>query len=155
MNKYALVKDGVVANVVVWDGNEATWQAPAGHIAVIADEFVSIGWGFDGQKFSAPGPEISPPSDEEITAQKVALVQEHMDAAARALNYDSIANAITYADEPAVPKFQAEGLAFRAWRSLVWERCYEILEQVQNGERAIPSDEELIAELPALALPTA
>lgn len=103
--------------------------------------------------FSKPPPPVIQP--EQIQAQKVALVQAHMDAAARALNYDSIANAITYADEPAVPKFQAEGQAFRAWRSLVWERCYEILLEVQDGTRPIPSDEELIAELPDLNLPGA
>ncbi|MCH4575009.1 hypothetical protein [Achromobacter xylosoxidans] len=95
-----------------------------------------------------------PETPEQIQTAKVALVQEHMDAAARALRYDSIANAITYAEEPAVPKFQAEGIAFRAWRSLVWARCYEILAEVEDGERDIPADEELIAELPDLHLPT-
>lgn len=94
-----------------------------------------------------------PPTPAEIQVAKVALVQGHMDAAARALRYDSIANAITYAEEPAVPKFQAEGIAFRAWRSLVWARCYEILAEVESGERGIPADEELIAALPELQLP--
>ncbi|MGE8567482.1 MAG: hypothetical protein ACN6PV_13510 [Achromobacter sp.] len=94
-----------------------------------------------------------PPSPAEIQASKMALVQEHMDAAARSLRYDSIANAITYAEEPAVPKFQAEGLAFRAWRSLVWARCYEILAEVKAGERDVPSDGELIDQLPRLQLP--
>lgn len=92
------------------------------------------------------------PTVEQIEAQKVAVVQQHMDAAARALRYDDIKTAVTYAEEPAVPKFQAEGQAFRAWRSLVWARCYEILDEVQSGARPIPSDEELIAELPELEL---
>lgn len=94
-----------------------------------------------------------PPSPAEIEAAKVALVQEHMDTTARALRYDSIANAVTYAEEPAVPRFQAEGRALRAWRSSVWEACYEILDQVQNEGRAVPTDEELIAALPELELP--
>ncbi|QOE32749.1 hypothetical protein CPT_Mano_016 [Achromobacter phage Mano] len=98
-------------------------------------------------------PPVSEVSDEQIQAAKAALVQSHMDAAARALRYDSISNAITYADEPAVPKFQAEGQALRAWRSLVWARCYEILAEVEVGARDIPTDAELIAELPALELP--
>ncbi|MFU2067732.1 hypothetical protein ACLQ9R_01515 [Bordetella hinzii] len=103
----------------------------------------------DGRPILA-NPTLTP---EEIQNQKVALVQKYMDDAARALRYDSIANAITYADEPSAPKFQAEGLAFRAWRSLVWEKCYEILDEVQSGARGIPSDEELIGELPPLSLP--
>lgn len=93
------------------------------------------------------------PPPEQIEAQKVALVQSHMDDAARALRYDSIANAVTYAEESAVPKFQAEGQAFRAWRSLVWAKCYEILADVQEGKRDIPADADLIAELPPLQLP--
>jgi len=54
-------------------------------------------------------------------------VQAHLDAAARAAGYDDIRSVVTYADEPAVPKFQADGQAFRAWRSLVWAKCYELL----------------------------
>lgn len=93
------------------------------------------------------------PTLDEVKAQKVATVQAHLDAAARALNYDSISNAITYADEPAVPKYQGEGRALRAWRSAVWARCYEIMAEVEDGSREVPSDEDLIAELPALHLP--
>ncbi|QDJ35821.1 hypothetical protein CBR67_03675 [Bordetella hinzii] len=103
----------------------------------------------DGRPILAT-PTLTP---EEIQNQKVALVQKYMDDAARALRYDSIANAITYADEPSVPKFQAEGRAFRAWRSLVWDTCYRILDQVKAGEREIPTDDELLAELPDLSLP--
>ena len=43
-------------------------------------------------------------------------------------------------------------LSFRAWRSAVWAKGYEILAQVQAGERAIPTEEELIAELPGLVV---
>lgn len=93
-----------------------------------------------------------PPPPEEIEAQKVAIVQQHLDDAARALRYDDIKTAVTYADEPSIPKFQAEGLAFRAWRSLVWAKCYEILDEVQAGNRPIPSDDELIGELPELVI---
>lgn len=94
------------------------------------------------------------PTDEQIRAATVALVQAHLDAAARELRYDSIESAITYADEPVVPKFQAEGQAFRTWRSLVWAKCYAILDEVNAGTRAIPTDDELIAALPVLSLPS-
>lgn len=100
----------------------------------------------DKQPFPAP-------THAQIETQKVALVQAHMDAAAQALNYDNIATACTYADEPSVPKFQAEGQAFRAWRSAVWSKCYSILAAVNAGTTPVPSDTDLIAELPALVLP--
>lgn len=90
---------------------------------------------------------------DQIQAKMVALVQSHMDGSARQFNYDSIAIAISYADEPAVPKFQVEGRAFRAWRSLVWARFYEIMSEVDSGVRGAPNDDDLLAELPELDMP--
>ena len=79
-------------------------------------------------------------------------VQQHMDAKAQVLGYDDIKSAVTYADEPSVPKFQNEGKSFRAWRSICWKYCYEQLDKVQNNERAVPTVEELVAELPEFVL---
>lgn len=79
-------------------------------------------------------------------------VQIHMDTAARDLGYDDIKSAVTYAEEPAVQKFQQEGIAFREWRSLCWEYCYSVLDAVQRGEREQPEVADLIAELPTLSL---
>lgn len=82
-----------------------------------------------------------------------AAVQAHLDAAAFAAGYDNIQTAVSYADEPAVAKFQNEGLAFRAWRSLVWAHCYAVLAEVQAAARPVPTEAELVAELPDLVLP--
>ena len=59
---------------------------------------------------------------------------------------------LDFAVDTGVAKFDDEGRAFWAWRSAVWAKGYEILAQVQAGERDIPSEEELIAELPALSI---
>lgn len=95
------------------------------------------------------GPEL--PVEARIAALRTA-VQAHLDAPAQALGYDDIKTAITYADEPAVPRFQAEGRALRAWRSRVWDRCYGVLAQWEAGEIPEPSESELIQMLPALDL---
>lgn len=81
-----------------------------------------------------------------------AAIQEHLDEAAKVLGYDDIKSAATYAEEPAVRKFQDEGRALRAWRSLVWEYGYKQIDEVRSGARDLPSTEQLIKELPALAL---
>lgn len=91
-----------------------------------------------------------PPAPEQIAARFEARVQAWLDAEAQALGYDDIRSAVTYAEEPAVPKFQQEGQYLRRLRSLVWAKCYEILEAVQRGEREIPVEAELMAELGAL-----
>ena len=91
-----------------------------------------------------------PPTAEQIMSRLVSRVQFWLDEQARALGYDDIKSAVTYADEPAVPRFQQEGQALRRLRSLAWARCYEILSAVQAGQRSIPTEAELIAELEAL-----
>ena len=70
-------------------------------------------------------------------------VQKHLNATARYLGYDSVGDAIAYADEPAVPAYQAEGKALRTWRSLVWAAALPAIEA--NPDQ--PAD-TLIASLP-------
>lgn len=91
------------------------------------------------------------PTKEEIQKQLTDAVQRVLDAKAQELNYDSCLSVCSYIDT-GVPKFDAEGKAFRAWRSQVWAKGYEILAQVQAGERGIPTEAELIAELPQLVI---
>ncbi|MDR8102437.1 hypothetical protein KPB04_11935 [Burkholderia cenocepacia] len=56
MSNYAVVEDGTVVNVVVWDGDETIWQPPTGCEAVeIPDgSIVAIGDEYADGEFSAP-----------------------------------------------------------------------------------------------------
>lgn len=100
----------------------------------------------------APSPSPAPvPADPDLTliARHLELVvDDYIDGKARELGYASIVTAVSYADEPAVPKFQAEGRALRAWRSQVYAVAYQLLTEVQAGKRGVPSTKELIAQLP-------
>jgi len=64
-NSYAVVKDGIVINIVVWDG-ETEWQPDEGY-AVKTDGSVGIGWLYDGNDFTPP-PESMPTQEELIAA---------------------------------------------------------------------------------------
>jgi hypothetical protein len=99
------------------------------------------------------GPESTEPTLEDKANAFKALIQEYMDAMARSLNYDDIKTAVTYAEEPSVPKFQNEGRALRAWRSQVWAASYALLAWVEAGEVDVPSERELIDSLPRLVVP--
>jgi hypothetical protein len=92
------------------------------------------------------------PTYEQIVVGLTADIQAHLDATARQFNYDDMKTAVTYADEPAVPKFQLEGQALRAWRSRVWEAAHAELASYQDGE-AVPTAEQLISRLPAYVSP--
>jgi hypothetical protein len=89
-----------------------------------------------------------PETPSQTQARLEASVQVHLDSVAQSHGYDSIFTAVTYADEPAVLKFQTEGQALRAWRSNVWATCYSIMADVQAGVRKVPTESELLAALP-------
>ena len=94
---------------------------------------------------------IPEPTAEELQKQLTDVVQHVLDSKAQELNYDSCLSVCSYIDT-GVDKFDAEGKSFRAWRSAVWAKGYEILAEVQEGKREIPTEEELIAELPKLVI---
>lgn len=89
------------------------------------------------------------------------VVQNRLDEVARGFGYGDpnrpdvspILHAISYADEPAVVEFQAEGRLLRAWRSKYWAACWPILEAVRGGQRPIPGENDLVAELDVGAPP--
>ena len=108
--------------------------------------------GADGRPQLADPP---PPTEEQQIRVYEKAVQRKMDAMAAEHGYDSVATAASYADEPAVSKFQREGMAFREWRSLVWDHCYDQLAKVKAGEIEKPTVEQLIAGLPELIIPSA
>lgn len=84
-----------------------------------------------------------------IKVRLTAVVQSWMDKTVQARNYDSILTACSYAGS-ADEKFNAEGTACKAWRDRVWRTCYAIEDEVLAGTRKVPTEEELITELPEL-----
>lgn len=93
-----------------------------------------------------------PPTEAQLIGQYTQAIQIHMDSRALLFGYDDIKTAVTYAEEPSVPRFQAEGQAFRAWRSACWDYCYTLLAAVKTGNRELPGVDQVIAELPELDL---
>ena len=95
---------------------------------------------------------VVPWTPEEVQAHFVNEIQRHLDETARSRAYDGILSLCTYATSPS-QKFAAEGQAGVAWRDACWTKGYEILGECQAGTRAIPTPEELIADLPAMVWP--
>lgn len=56
VSRYAIVENGVVSNICLWDGNVDKWSPPSGSNAIeLADtDYVSIGALYDGVHFSNP-----------------------------------------------------------------------------------------------------
>ena len=139
-----------------------TEQMPIDVVEISVGEYHSL---LDGQ---SNGKEIKPDesgkpyladppplTEEQETRPYENAAQLHMDTAAREHGYDNIATAVSYAEEPAVTKFQREGKAFREWRSMVWSFCYDMLAKYKAGAIQKPTVEELVAALPVLVIPSA
>lgn len=101
--------------------------------------------------FSKDRPEVIE-SACELCARFSSAIQKHLDEFAKTRGYDSIISACTYADST-IPAFKAEGVYAVSARDATWVTGCEILNAVNDGTRAAPTVEELIAELPALAWP--
>lgn len=56
MEKFAVIKNGLVVNIILWDGEDTNFAKDVdGELSVIPkDSQISIGWNFDGTNFTAP-----------------------------------------------------------------------------------------------------
>jgi hypothetical protein len=93
---------------------------------------------------------LIPETPEEITARLTRAVDNYLNDTAKSYGYDDIRSMVSYKDDPN-PKFDAEGTAAKFWRSAVFTYCIEVIAAVQAGTRDIPTEAELIAELPPFA----
>lgn len=93
-----------------------------------------------------------PRFEAETQAAYVAAIQKRLDDFARTRNYDGILSAATYATSTATT-FKAEGQYAVEARDMTWAKAYEILAEVISGNRAAPTLNELLAELPPLEWP--
>ena len=67
MAKYALVKDGIVKNVVLWNGDKAAYDV-GGEILVEVTADTQIGGSWDGNVFTFVEPTPPEPTAEQVAA---------------------------------------------------------------------------------------
>lgn len=73
MTDYALVKDGVVINTIVWDGETAVdFGDGVKAVAIPEGQSVTMGFLYKGSKFTAP--ELT---DEQVSQNKAAAISEN------------------------------------------------------------------------------
>lgn len=94
----------------------------------------------------APPPETA----EQIIARLEGALDRHLDAVANSYRYESIRTMVTYATSEH-PTFGAEGRAAVKFRDAVYAYGIQVIADVQAEIRAIPTEAELIAELPLLS----
>lgn len=103
--------------------------------------FVNGAW--EMRRITVPAPVIEQVTDVTRERRLKVLTQDYLDRIAASMGHRTIDLAVTYADEPAVPKYQLEGQRLRRLRSLVWMAHEEI---VKSGQW--PEENAYLARLP-------
>jgi hypothetical protein len=135
----AIIKNGVVKNIILVKSiNDLPGLVAAGE--------ANIGDLWDGSVFTTPAPPA--PTLQELTA----ALQSLLDTTAQQRLYDGILSLCTYIGSTN-PQFAAEGMAGVVWRDAVWAKGHEIMADVLGGKRGIPTESELIAEMPVFTWP--
>lgn len=90
---------------------------------------------------------------QQIQAELTQAIQARLDAFAATRNYSGIMSLCTYATST-VPQFQIEAQCGVDLRDATWATCYQILGEVGQGLRPMPTQfSDIEAELPTLAWP--
>lgn len=131
----------------------ATLVEPPHAVEGMFAAFIDGSWTLLPEPEPEEPPEPEPETPEQTKVRMARVLQALLDSTAKAQDFDNIFTAVTYADEPVVARFQLAGAALRAWRSLVWAKGYEVMDAVLAGERPIPTEAELLAEMPAFVPP--
>lgn len=103
--------------------------------------------------FGPVAPFVPPPPDPaQMIAGYDAAVQRHVDAVAQARQYRDGVHCASYTTSTRAV-WQAEALAFVAWRDAVWTQVNDLLEAVLAGKLPVPTVDEVIDRLPAMKWP--
>lgn len=78
------------------------------------------------------------------------LIEDRLNSAAKAKGYDDIKSAALRAGYPG--PFHEEGVKYAEWMDGTYATCYAILAAVESGSRPVPTESELLDELPKLVL---
>lgn len=87
-------------------------------------------------------------------AEIVAMVQDIIDETAQQKRYDDGLSCVSYVGDPD-EEFNADAVAFKAWRGCCWRTCYNILNSVTAGtvEPEDVTDAYVIERLPVMEWP--
>jgi hypothetical protein len=91
----------------------------------------------------------APETAEQVIARLEAALDRHLDTVANSYRYESIRTMVTYATSEH-PTFGLEGRAAVKFRDAVYAYGIQVIADVQAEIRTIPTEAELIAELPQI-----
>lgn len=104
-----------------------------------------------GEVIELPDDDVikTPETPEQTLARLESAIDRYLDTQANAFRYESIRTMVTYENDPN-PKFNAEGVGAKEFRSAVYTFGVSLIGEVQSGLREVPTEDELLALMPKL-----
>jgi hypothetical protein len=137
-----------------WQITQSYYQVPRPehlNCMMVVPEEVATNWVMYRINATHDGVELIPPvvpDNNSIMAKYPTAQLILFDQTAIAYGYPDMTTAVTYADEPTAPHYQAEGLALRKWRSQVRNYVDSVVAAVKAGDRLnAPDNNMLFAEI--------
>lgn len=114
---------------------------------------IEVKWATDEEYEALSNP---PLTTEEIKKNYENLVDRHIDSVAKEKGYARIGvspsvSCLGYASFS--NPWQAEAITFGEWIASLWPALWQIQADVESGARTLPTEAELIAELPTMVWP--
>lgn len=109
-------------------------------------------WVVDPAKIITAEQKLAAGREATKTAFEVAI-QAYIDAKPREKDFRDGVTLASYAADEDEPLWADQAKAFIKWRTAVWKYAYAELAKALSGERAIPTVEAFLTELPAIVWP--
>lgn len=113
----------------------------------IIAQFANPQPGYAEEYIDDSDPSLTAETPEQVISRLESVLDRHLDSTANQYRYESIRTMVTYATSEH-PTFGVEGRAAVAYRDAVYAHGIQAIADVEAGNRNIPTESELIAELP-------
>lgn len=144
--RYAQIENGKVINVIELAEGATEWQG----LLVVPSDTAAIGDDHINGEIVKPEPIVVPETPEQTIARLDNAIEAHIQSVISNLGYESLDRLVgVYSDSPN-QTWKAEALGAKNWITALWETALQIEQDVTNGTRPIPTEQELIAELPII-----
>jgi hypothetical protein len=113
----------------------------------ITGKFANLQPGYAEEYLDDNDPELITETSEQIIARLDACIERHIHETIKGMGYNNIERLAVYLNSSNLT-WRAEAEAAPLWITGLWEKAIVIQTDVNNGIRDIPTEQELIAEMP-------
>ncbi len=142
--------DGIV--VARWDDEDDPAVVAEKNPELAGVESFIQGYAVPGMLYKDGNFILPPPDPKRLLMEYQILVENFVDEVARDRGYSNGVACVSY-ETSTIALWSAEAQAFKIWRDRVWGQALQVLSEVQEGVRDIPTKGEFFDLLPKMIWP--